>query len=361
MASSVPPETSKRLRMMRTTIQNNICANCIAFGWEQVKPESVQKCGRCKVLQYCSKDCQAEHWDLVHKAHCKKLAMARQSEEVGKEPVGVFSQHPFPDPEPCLESGSTETTEFLVDVIQKVLVRLKSTNPALFLHIDQLPQLEEIMEMNRRQIWVQRKSLPKQAKDFSIEDGCSTEYLLFPKISQIQLNNETSQNIWSTLHLVWGRLIEHLVAVKMSMLKDPRQAMPLDSWKDFIEDDAGLSPVRLKELLQAFSSNQFISFKELLQVFCGGSLVQCCSFCDATMTVEAVYAEVKGCGKGVPAVSLLPHFPPMYGCGAPTCEEEMTSKVKAWSKWSLAVTLTRNKLDKSRCNFCFKLAEEVHR
>ena len=91
------------------------------------------------------------------------------------------------------------------------------------------------------------------------------------------------------------------------------------------------------------------------------SLVQHCSFCDATMPVEAVDREVKGYGKGVPVVSLLPHMTPMYCCGEPTCDEELISKVKSWSKWTKAVMLTCDKLVKNRCNFCFKRAEGVHR
>ena len=177
----------------------------------------------------------------------------------------------------------------------------------------------------------------------------------------ILLDDEASQNIWSILHLVWGRLIDHLITVNISSLKDPRQSVPVDAWEDFIEDDVGLFPTRLKELLNAFYSNQNPSFKELLQVFCGGSLMQHCSFCDSTMTVEAVEFEGKGCMKGVPVVSLLPHLTPMYGCGAPTCQEEMGSKLKARGKWKTAVDLTCNKLLWNCCNFCFKMAEDVHR
>ena len=156
MAASVPPDASEKLRKMRATVQLNQCANCLVFGWKQVEPESLQKCGRCKVLQYCSKECQVEHWALVHKAHCQKIAWARQSEES----VGIFSQHPFPDPQVSVQSGSEETTEVLVDIIQKVLVRLKSTDPAVFLLIDQLPKLEDLMEMNRMWIWSDRKLFP---------------------------------------------------------------------------------------------------------------------------------------------------------------------------------------------------------
>ena len=96
MAASVLPDAVETLRLMRSNIQLNQCANCFVFGWEEAHSESLQQCGRCKLLHYCSEECQKEHWALVHKAHCKKLASARQSEELGKEPVGVYSQHPFP-------------------------------------------------------------------------------------------------------------------------------------------------------------------------------------------------------------------------------------------------------------------------
>ena len=361
MAASLPPDTCEELRRMRATIQLNMCANCFVFDWEQMEPESLQKCGRCKVLQYCSRECQAEHWALVHKGHCKHMAWARQSEEAGKKPVGIYSHHPFPDPEAGVESGSAETTEVLVDAVQKVLMRLKSTNPALFLQIDQLPQLEDIMEMNRMQIWAHRKLFPEKYRHIKIESGTSPEHPLFSKTRVILLDDEASQNIWSILHLVWGGLIEHRVTVRFSSLKDPRQAMPLEAWEDFIEDDVGLFPVRLKELINVFFSNHIPSFKELLKVFCGGSLLQRCSFCDTSMTVEAVDQQVKGYWKGVPVVSLLPHMTPMYCCGAPVCHEEISSKANAWGKWSIAITLARNKLFENRCSFCFKRAEEVHR
>ena len=214
------------------------------------------------MLQYCSQRCQAEHWALVHKAHCKQMAWARQSEEGGKEPVGIYSHHPFPDPEAGVESGSAETTQVLVALVQKVLVRLKSTNPALFLQIDQLPQLEDIMEMNRMQIWAHRKLFPEKYRHIKIESGTSPEHPLFSKTRVILLDDEASQNIWSILHLVWGRLIDHIVTVSISCLKDPRQSVPVDAWEDFIEDDVCLFPTRLKELLNAFHSNQDPSFKE---------------------------------------------------------------------------------------------------
>mmetsp|Transcript_2650 Transcript_2650/g.5659 ORF Transcript_2650/g.5659 Transcript_2650/m.5659 type:complete len:103 (+) Transcript_2650:1020-1328(+) len=43
------------------------CANCL-------KPKSengsLSKCKKCKVMRYCSKDCQVAHWRAGHKQEC---------------------------------------------------------------------------------------------------------------------------------------------------------------------------------------------------------------------------------------------------------------------------------------------------
>ena len=67
------------------------CANCLMFNWEQ--PGKEVKLQQCKVLEYCGQACQEEHWKLIHKNHCKK--MARAFEEEGE--WSIFSHHPFPE------------------------------------------------------------------------------------------------------------------------------------------------------------------------------------------------------------------------------------------------------------------------
>lgn len=42
------------------------CANCL-------KP-ATQRCSRCKIVWYCSRECQVEHYKKEHKLECKKLA-----------------------------------------------------------------------------------------------------------------------------------------------------------------------------------------------------------------------------------------------------------------------------------------------
>ena len=93
----------------------------------------------------------------------------------------------------------------------------------------------------------------------------------------------------------------------------------------------------------------------------GGTLVQKCSFCDASMTVTAVYGEVEGRYKSSPAVALLPHMAPMFCCSHDNCEAQMADKRVAYFKWKLGVLATFDKLWSSRCDYCFKLSEKVHR
>ena len=70
------------------------CANCLLFDWaEPGVGVKLQQCKQCKVLEYCGQACQEEHWKLIHKSHCKK--MARAFEEEGE--WSIFPHHPFPE------------------------------------------------------------------------------------------------------------------------------------------------------------------------------------------------------------------------------------------------------------------------
>ena len=54
------------------------CFNCSHYGWKQPEDKStILQCVRCKVVYYCSRQCQEEHWHKLHKHHCKYLAKAK--------------------------------------------------------------------------------------------------------------------------------------------------------------------------------------------------------------------------------------------------------------------------------------------
>ena len=102
----------------------------------------------------------------------------------------------------------------------------------------------------------------------------------------------------------------------------------------------GVFPVRVEELIKAFSGDKFPSFKELLKIICGGTLLQRCSFCHSSVSVVAVEGEVEGFYKTTATVALLPHMAPMFRCGESNCAAEMEDKVFEHQKWELAIAAT---------------------
>jgi len=49
------------------------CTNCVVYRWT-CDMKNPKKCSRCKMLIYCSRICQLEHYNKTHKSHCKYLA-----------------------------------------------------------------------------------------------------------------------------------------------------------------------------------------------------------------------------------------------------------------------------------------------
>jgi hypothetical protein len=52
--------------------QGEMCANCYVL--EKTLDEKLLKCGQCRLIKYCSRECQREHWKEAHKKQCKKVA-----------------------------------------------------------------------------------------------------------------------------------------------------------------------------------------------------------------------------------------------------------------------------------------------
>ena len=355
MAACLPVELKGRWDL---PAQLNKCANCRLFNWEQ--PEQgvpLLQCKKCKVLQYCSKPCQEEHWVLVHKEQCRDLVKAKKLEVEGKissrVPVGIFSHHPFPK-----EGLPEDTIEILTVQVHRILIKMRlAGHPAHAnsrIH-DDLLELEKDMQRNRHFIWAERKIRPQHDRTSYIEAG----FTLLNKLSSFVVS--AVDELWPILLLVWEKLCEQHVLRMVNSLKEPRNAVPLELWEG-LEDEVGLFPTRLQELLDALtSSTQLPSFKELLSVFCGGSLEQNCTFCGTTVTVVAVAEEGKGCEKDVPTVCLLPFLPILFCCGGANCAEDLAKKIKTWYGWAAAARMTHDKLALNKCDFCFKLAENVHR
>ena len=324
------------------------CANCFVFGWVQPDPAELRKCGKCKVLKYCGQECQAEHWKHVHKDQCKLLAKARESSKI---PMTIFSYIPFSS-----AALPENTFEALAGLIQRVLAKMWDINhPVCSVLPAEMKKIEDDMVAYRRAIWAYQKTFSKQAQSFAScfldVDNVAFEYLI-----QSEMNHPL--DLGSILVLLYLRFLDHKTVLQVNQMKEPGAMIPKEAWNG-AEKEVGVFPIRLQELIEAFyaKGHDVPSYEELLEILCGGSLIQECSFCSSTIKVEALFGEKSGVGVAV----VRPHSSPTFRCGKLACKNEMLKRMDAWNEWLLAVGALFGKLQITRCDFCFKLAEKVKR
>ena len=319
------------------------CTNCKVFNWEQPDPATLRQCGKCKVVQYCDEHCQKENWKMVHKKQCKVVAFIKDN---GSDDL------------PAVKAPEN-TMEILKSLMQKTSLKLFSSSMLADPRVhDFLTQLWKDMNEDAELTWCAKRTCPKEFATIL----CIAYSDLYDDTRQIRDLRSADQDLWSTLHLVWGRLIDCRVVAELNSLKEPQEALPKELWTG-LQEEIGVFPGRVAELIQAFSGDEVPSFKELLQIICGGTLVQKCSFCDTSMAVTAVYGEVAWTSRYQPSstVALLPYMASTFCCGHGNCEAEMADKIVAYQKWKYGVFETFDELYSSQCDYCFKLSEKVHR
>ena len=208
----------------QTTVQILLvdkCANCLVFSWEQPEPSTLRKCKQCKVVQYCSESCQKEHWKLMHKKHCRKIAANRSEAGDCVWMGGIFS--PIPE--------LLEPKDALVMVTQMILFKMQYNSQSIYSEVSSwLTRFEAKMRQWMVATWGQKKIFPGKLKargwNFDPNDIPG-----IPKFLDQTSKKLASQDLWLTLHLVVGRLPSCVDSVPM--LKDPTGAVPPELWIGF--------------------------------------------------------------------------------------------------------------------------------
>jgi hypothetical protein len=62
----------KAVKASTNLTEGEMCANCYVL--ENTVEGGLLKCGQCRLIKYCSRKCQREHWHKAHKKQCKKVA-----------------------------------------------------------------------------------------------------------------------------------------------------------------------------------------------------------------------------------------------------------------------------------------------
>ena len=317
------------------------CANCRVFGWEQLEPEKLKKCSKCKIVQYCNASCQREHWMLVHRQRCQDLA------SIGDHGISFSDFKLLDDP-----------LQDLVTQADKILHRMAS-NKSDYTKVlsQQLDQLQKEVRQGRLNALAKKEIYPKA---FNLDFEWNMILKFLDKNAHLLDQKLICKDLWSTLLLVLGMLPVANTVDLVNNLKTPRESVPAEFWVGF-QQEIGVFSDRVADLIKALSGDQIPSFKELLKIFCGGSLCQTCSFCKSKMTVAAVFREALGDYEGTPTVSILPFLPPLFSCGATACIGQMSEKEDACARLLTGLDATCARLSGSRCDYCFLRSEKVHR
>ena len=356
MAKALLSVTGEPLRLDK-------CANCCLFEWEQPSKAGLRHCKRCKVVQYCGALCQSEHWVLVHSKHCKKLASITSKARGNSSDSRLFPFDPL-----SASNVAYDTQEAMMDAMEMILSKASQlpdlSKPSTEVHRHQKELLKK-MDQSMKELWWNKRIFPKEYI-FSRCFGGNGFADIFRKTNEIPVTGmkRASKELWTTLHLIWGRMVEHRVVLYLEALKEGLDAVS-DEFKTSVplQKDVGIFPQVMEELIKAFSSTTFPSFRELLKIVCGGNLRQSCSFCFTSMTVVAVAGEVEGnitAGvPGVPTVFLWPYMPLVFNCGRVGCGLKSLGIYQAYRRFQYGVLATFSKSHK--CDFCFKMTEKVHR
>lgn len=330
------------------------CANCLVFSWSS-KEITLQQCSRCKVLVYCDKQCQEEHWHLLHKRHCKKLAEVKAEERrtnpgLKQSSVSIFSHHPFP-----IDGLPGDIHERLILTLGRIIAKMRSTRHKAYTILkDQIDALECAVISAQRRIWATRKVYPKDFNNYVFEE------LLVP------FNNFVNENQGSYINAkkspfakldLWASLllfVEEIVL--MAAVTTPRFKQDVISKEqtDFLR--------RLEQLGAAGTRKILPTFLSFLEILCGGSLIQKCSFCHVATTIEALGWNGKGCNqRRFSTVVAKPHNPLVFCCRRKGCAQQLQDvsfdiigKAFRWDQILESGSAMR-------CDNCYLLSMRVHR
>ena len=333
----------------------NQCANCLVFNWDQPdEPFTFKKCKQCKVLEYCSESCQNEHWKLVHKKHCKNIANQRDEDGSGGDwPFSIYSHHPFSATKvPC------DPVVALVMLSHKIVLEMNHKEEPAYTEVtSQLDRLERELIECLMTAWANRKIFPEKITWKNYKNDILD---IFNETRNLSCKDlvMAPRELWHILHLVLGRLSGCRFLQMLNNLKDQQESVPHELWNG-LQKEVGVFPVRTVALIKALSGDLIPSFRELLQVFCGGTLSHTCSFCRVEMIVLTVSGEFVGFR--MPSVSIQPFQPQLFSCGAELCDKAIVRGEDAFRKMWTGVSLTHLRLKPSMCDYCFLLAEKVHR
>ena len=382
---------------------DNFCANCKLYNWKQPEEKVLRKCGRCQVFAYCGKECQEEHWIKVHQKQCKYVGGTKKAEwsEHKKEtcqtcimqgPVGdlvdqmgprqshdnpnyvcIFEDvnwnilpptypHPFP-----LTSPPEDRIGRILTLAQKLLLKMKLTrNPAWLIGYEEADNLENGFWNLRSELYLDRiigcnkdpgSVLELYSRTFRDSFQAFSKKTMEYIISEDKLSPK-DYKIWATFALITSLMYDTAYLEIESALKSPN-SLPKGqrqmSKRDFFFEVAD-------KIIEALDQ-KLVPHSDLAAIVCGGKTDQNCSHCHKEITISGIFH--RNVNKEIPEVVFNPvQNGVRFVCGASECwYKERSLETEETTCWSFAVLAAYERLNGTRCDYCFLLAPlvDVHR
>ena len=379
---------------------SGLCSNCFLFNWKQPEnPKSLRKCTRCYVVAYCGRECQEEHWQKVHKNHCKYLGglkKAKHSEHnketcrtcIASDSVGdlVFSRNnpdyvcifehidwkmlppTFPHPFP-LNGPPEDRIEKMLNATQRILLKLKVTeNPVYLLQSQQVDELEKDLWDLRGKLYFIR--ICGRDQDPVMMMGYMAYVFDFKSTSPWKAIAEKADCYFDQMHRDNYKLLATLALLipltRSTILLLLEKALKSSSSlpRDFRQMSKADQFFRVADKILEALDQKVVPFSALAAIACQGKTEQNCSQCHKEIAIQGIYLNDLSVRGPVAEIIFNAVENQRYICESPECfEKESPWKADKFSSWLMAVSATYNRLNGTRCDHCYLLAplNEVHR
>jgi len=349
----------------RPAAPDKFCANCEVFGWKQVEETALKKCSRCKVLWYCGRACQEEHWGKVHQRHCRYLADAtkakaslhtascascRQVVAIGEEitnpanptypcvnklapaTASLGSPHPFP-----LAGVPGDRQETGLIVLSKLLAKDMLTGGPV--RAVRLQELQSLLESCRSNIWAERKIYP---------EGHGGRLLGELRKVVVLVEEETLGHTYGVFCVVCCLLLGYAAVAIQHRLRSPLASVAADY--HHLLHRAGEGEGRFLDIMDRvleLLGTELVPYTEVVKAVCDGSPERTCGFCGDAVTVKEVAV---GQPVRVAQVSIVPTAAGLVSCTQPACAQRFKKLWVENGKWGAALGTA----DAHRCDHCYQ-------
>jgi len=323
------------------------CPNCTLYRWPQPDDKSsLKQCSKCKVVIYCSKECQKEHWEKVHKKQCKYLAkekvfpLSRHDQitcqgckderetggldemakldnpilgcymsKVGCLPVvclpgveGDISEAPLPFQLGEMSGKFQTKQEHTISIILHIMYKMKLTRHNLWTICPQdMDCLWKSFSIIRNEIWrayIMSSSLQVQEDKIrglmipSLVEGLKDQASMINSKLTTEAHELDEFQPWNTLLLLLDFL---LTSTTIDAFRIVAEAKGLPEMSLDIEK-IRLTSVQFNTMWQQLLDSmkgKLIPYTTAVRQLCGGSLNQTCVVCAKNITVERVITSTQ--------------------------------------------------------------------